>query len=113
MWSLEAAYRPDRRSLFDGTPTVLLTVLTLTIVVTAFASTIGVVPEVVVRILGVAAGHGALLALALAWARSDARAVRGLEAERSVDIVSTTSAAALPAGALVVAAAAATHAMGA
>jgi Type II CAAX prenyl endopeptidase Rce1-like len=114
VWALEAAYQPGRRSLFEGTPTRLLTVLTLALVVAAFAATVGLVPEIMVRVCGVAVGHGALLGVALAWARSHVGAGRGLETEEALDVPPAPSAAALPAGVLVVAAStAAFHPLGA
>src|SRR5262245_21976917 len=114
MWALEAAYRPDRRSLFGGTPTPLLAVLALALVVAAFATTVGLAPEIIVRVIGVAAVHGALLAVALAWAWSDVRVGRGFEAERAVDLPPSPFGAAVPAGALLVAASvAAIHPLGA
>jgi CAAX prenyl protease-like protein len=114
MWALEAPYLPDRRNLFEGTPVRLLTLLALALVGTAVAAAGGLVPGIVARVCGVAVGHGALLALALAWARWDVRAGRGLDAEGATDVPPAASMGALPAVALVVAAsAAATHSLGA
>lgn len=56
------------RSLFAGTPTRLLVALTLALGASSAFVSAGALPAVVLGVTAIAAGHGALMATALAWA---------------------------------------------
>ena len=68
MWVLDQPYIPRADRLSAGTPLMLLTVLAAGAAAAAVAIELGALPSRSLRIVGVTAGHGALLASALAWA---------------------------------------------
>jgi hypothetical protein len=68
MWAFEQPFTPRAERLFTDTPRALLAVLTLGVVATWMLVELGVLPAHALRVAGVTAGHGALLATALAWA---------------------------------------------
>ncbi len=67
MWALEQPPPPPGRLLAD-TPVRLLAALAVTAALALALARAGLLPFAVARVVGVAAGHGALLATALAWA---------------------------------------------
>jgi hypothetical protein len=67
MWSIDSACPADREPLATGTPVGLLVALAGALGLCAVLSAGGVVPRDALRVVGVAAGHGALLATALGW----------------------------------------------
>jgi hypothetical protein len=69
MWALDqpCALRADR--FLAGTPLPLLAALAIGAATVAILVEAGVLPREAARVAGVTAGHGALLATALAWAR--------------------------------------------
>src|SRR4029453_12224396 len=69
MWALDqpCALRADR--FLVGTPLPLLAALAIGAATVAILVEAGVLPREAARVAGVTAGHGALLATALAWAR--------------------------------------------
>ncbi len=67
MWALEQPPPSPRRLLAD-TPAWLLAALAAAAAFAIALERAGLLPSAVVRIVGVAAGHGALLATALGWA---------------------------------------------
>lgn len=73
MWAIEQPWRPDPRPLFAETPVRLLGGLAATGLATSVLVQLGALPAVCLQVVGVAAGHGALLATALAWAGAGAR----------------------------------------
>ncbi len=80
MWALESPYDPEPRSLLEGTPATLLVALALGLGAVAVLVRLDAIPEATLRVAGVAAAHGALLATALAWSAADSgppRARRG------------------------------------
>jgi len=77
MWALDQPYTPGADRLFVGTPLALLVVLAGGAGAAVVLVGLGVLPPCVRPVAGITAGHGALLATALAWAgvRSPARAI--------------------------------------
>jgi len=69
MWALERPCATRAEGLFAETPRVLLVALALGVAATAALVEAAAVPPHLLNIAGVMAGHGALLATALAWAR--------------------------------------------
>jgi len=67
MWVLDQPYTPRAERLFVGTPLTLLALLAAGAVAAVALVEVGVLPPRSLRVIGVAAGHGALLAAALAW----------------------------------------------
>jgi hypothetical protein len=67
MWSLDQPYIPRAEPLLAGTPLALLAVLAAGAGASAVLVGLQVVPPRLLQIAGVTAGHGALLATALAW----------------------------------------------
>src|SRR5437899_12433764 len=67
MWVLDQPYTPRAERLFVGTPLTLLALLAAGAVAAVALVEVGVLPPRSLRVVGVAAGHGALLAAALAW----------------------------------------------
>ena len=67
MWVLDQPYTPRAERLFAGTPLTLLALLAAGAVAAVALVEVGVLPPRSLRVIGVAAGHGALLAAALAW----------------------------------------------
>src|SRR5947209_13479523 len=67
MWVLDQPYTPRAERLFAGTPLTLLALLAAGAVAAIALVEVGVLPPRSLRVVGVAAGHGALLAAALAW----------------------------------------------
>ena len=68
MWALDPFTQPRSARLFADTPLPLLAVLAAGAVATWALVERGVLPPPALRVAGVTAGHGALLATALAWA---------------------------------------------
>jgi hypothetical protein len=68
MWALTLPRRPNTRSLLADAPTRLLVALACLVAAALGLASRTLLPTAVTRIVGVAAGHGALLATALAWA---------------------------------------------
>jgi membrane protease YdiL (CAAX protease family) len=97
MWVLEQPYTPRADRLFAGTPLALLALLATGAVTAVVLVELGALPAWSLRVVGVTAGHGALLATALAWAgvSSPSRAL-------AVGLLGLASAAAglIPVGAL-------------
>lgn len=96
MWAIEQPWRPGERSLCADTPAPLLGALAAAALGTRALVALGALPDTAWKVVGVAAGHGALLAIALAWAGAGARA--GLTAV-SILAAAATVAALHPAGA--------------
>jgi len=69
MWALDQPYVPRADRFLADTPLVLLAVLAVGAGTAAILVELAVLPRQVAGITGVTAGHGALLATALAWAR--------------------------------------------
>ncbi|MGH7346593.1 MAG: hypothetical protein ACREK4_16905 [Candidatus Rokuibacteriota bacterium] len=69
MWALDQPCAPRASRLLAGTPLPLLAVLAVGAGTVAILVAAAVMPPQAARIAGVTAGHGALLATALAWAR--------------------------------------------
>src|SRR2546428_6163754 len=69
MWALDQPTAPRAERLLADTPLALLAVLALGAAATLALVALAVLPPSVVRVAGLTAGHGALLATALAWAR--------------------------------------------
>src|SRR5262249_57686961 len=69
MWALDPFSPPRSVRLFADTPLPLLATLATGAAVTWALVDRGVLPASALRVAGVTAGHGALLATALAWAR--------------------------------------------
>lgn len=69
MWALDHPCPPRACRLFADTPLALLAVLALGAVATAALVEVAGLPAPALHVAGVTAGHGALLATALAWAR--------------------------------------------
>jgi hypothetical protein len=67
MWALDQPYTPRADRLSTGTPLTLLAVLALGAAAAVLVVQLGALPPGTVRVVGVTAGHGALLATALAW----------------------------------------------
>ena len=79
MWALEQPCPERPAPLLADTPATLLAALAGALAVTAALVAQGVLPRAALDVAGVAAGHGALLATALAWA-TGGRAWPGLVA---------------------------------
>ncbi len=97
MWAIEQPRHPPERSLFADTPASLLGALAAAALVTLVLVRVGALPGTALRVVGVAAGHGALLATALGWA--GARVTAALVAILLLALAAT-AAALHPAGAL-------------
>ncbi|PYM77626.1 MAG: hypothetical protein DME03_03910 [Candidatus Rokuibacteriota bacterium] len=69
MWALDQSSQPRAARLFADTPLPLLAVLAAGAAATWALVERGVLPPSALGVAGVTAGHGALLATALAWAR--------------------------------------------
>jgi hypothetical protein len=69
MWALDQPYVPRAERWLADTPLVLLAVLAVGAAVAMFLVEVAVLPPRTLRVIGVTAGHGVLLATALAWAR--------------------------------------------
>ena len=67
MWSLDQPYIPRAEPLLGGTPLPVLLALAAGAGASAILVELQVVPPRLLQIAGVTAGHGALLATALAW----------------------------------------------
>lgn len=74
MWAIEQPWRPTERSLFAETPAALLAALALAALGALALVELHALPGAALRVTGVAAGHGALLATALGWTGAGARA---------------------------------------
>jgi hypothetical protein len=74
MWALDQPCNPRAAPLFADTPWPLLAALALGAAATWALVEGGALPAGAVRVAGVTAGHGALLATAFAWARVPASA---------------------------------------
>jgi hypothetical protein len=68
MWALDQPYAPRAERLLADTPLALLVVLAVGAAVTMLLVEVSMLPAHAVRVVGVTAGQGALLATALAWA---------------------------------------------
>ncbi|MGH7276974.1 MAG: CPBP family glutamic-type intramembrane protease [Candidatus Rokuibacteriota bacterium] len=68
MCAIEQPFRPTARALFADTPALLLAALAAVAAASVALTRLASLPDALPRIAGVAAGHGALLATALAWA---------------------------------------------
>jgi hypothetical protein len=75
-WGLDVAWDGTTPPLLRGTPTSLLLAFASTLLLGALLFSAGALPPSALRVLGVAAGQGALLATALAWAACDAPGAR-------------------------------------
>src|SRR2546428_12261439 len=69
MWALEHPSAARTGRLFADTPAALLAVLAVGAVASLALARLAVLPPLTVAIAVLTAGHGALLATALAWAR--------------------------------------------
>ena len=69
MWALDQPYVSRAERLLDDTPLALLAVLAVGAGAAMLLIEVAVLPPQTLRVIGVTAGHGALLATALAWAR--------------------------------------------
>src|SRR3989475_6506772 len=69
MRSVVRPWRPGPRPLLADTPTRLLVAVACVVVAALVLASQTPLPTGAMRVVGVAAGHGALLATALAWAR--------------------------------------------
>jgi hypothetical protein len=69
MWALDQPLAPRAERLLAGTPLALLAALALGAAAVAVLVGLAVLPAPAMRVAGVTAAHGALLATALAWAR--------------------------------------------
>src|SRR2546428_7434702 len=69
MWALVRPWRPGTRPLLADTSTRLLVAVACVVVAALVLASRTPLPTGAMRVVGVAAGHGALLATALAWAR--------------------------------------------
>jgi len=69
MWALDQPYAPRADRLFADTPLALLAVLAVGVGTAGVLAELAALPPHAVRVVGVTAGHGALLATALAWVR--------------------------------------------
>jgi hypothetical protein len=74
MWAIEQPCRPAAGSLFAETPARLLAALGAVAVTTLALARLEALPPAAVGVVGIAAGQGALLATALAWAGAGTRA---------------------------------------
>src|SRR2546429_6205116 len=68
MWALSQPWRPGTRPLLADTPARLLVALACVAAASRLLAGRTPLAAVAMRVVGVAAGHGALLATALAWA---------------------------------------------
>jgi len=97
MWALVRPWRPGTRPLLADTPTRLLVAVACVVVAALVLASWTPLPTGAMRVVGVAVGHGALLATALAWAGC----VPGSGVVAIVLLAATAAAATLgPAGAL-------------
>ena len=71
MWALDQPYATRTERLLADTPLALLAALAVGAMVAAFLVDAALLPARALRVVGVSAGHGALLATALAWGRVD------------------------------------------
>lgn len=98
MWALDQPYVPRAERWLAGTPVALLAVLGVGAVVATLLVEVAVLPPQTRRVIGVTAGHGALLATALAWARvsvtSSVIAVALLAVAATASLLGTAGAAA-------------------
>src|SRR3989442_7439745 len=67
MWALDQPCAPRADRLVADTPLALLATLALGVATTGTLVALAVLPPSAVHVAGVTAGHGALLATALAW----------------------------------------------
>src|SRR2546428_13915480 len=74
MWALDRPWRPGTRPLLADTPTRLLVTLAGAVAAGLLLADRIPLPPGALRVVGVAAGPGALLATALAWAGCGPRA---------------------------------------
>jgi hypothetical protein len=68
MWALAEPWRPGTRPLLADTPARLLVALACVVAASVLLASRSPLASDAMRVVGVAAGHGALLATALAWA---------------------------------------------
>jgi hypothetical protein len=73
MWAIEQPWRPAERSLFTETPTPLVGALAAAALGALALVELGTLPGAALKVVGVVAGQGALLATALGWAGAGAR----------------------------------------
>jgi hypothetical protein len=97
MWALDQPCPTRADSPFAGAPRALLVGLALGAVATAVLVELAVLPPHAMSVAGVTAGHGALLATAVAWARAGAAA--GLVAAALIGLAAAASGAG-PVGAI-------------
>ena len=69
MWALDQPYAPRAERFLAGTPLPLLAALAIGAGTVALLVQVAILPREAARVVGVTAGHGALLATAMAWAR--------------------------------------------
>src|SRR5262249_62031054 len=69
MWALDQPYATRTERLLADTPLALLAALAVGAMVAAFLVAAALLPARALGVVGVSAGHGALLATALAWGR--------------------------------------------
>lgn len=74
MWALDQPSPPPPKRLLADTPAWLLAALAAAAAVAVVLARAGLLPPAILGLVGVAAGHGALLATALAWAGCRAQA---------------------------------------
>lgn len=67
MWSLERPWPPAPRPLLADTPVGLLGALAASLAIAGLLTRLAALPPAAVGVVGIAAGHGALLATALTW----------------------------------------------
>src|SRR5260370_33663739 len=73
MWAIEQPWRPAERSLFTETPTPLVGALAAAALGALALVELGTLPGAALKVVGVVAGQGALLATGLGWAGAGAR----------------------------------------
>jgi hypothetical protein len=73
MWALDQPYVPRAERWLRDTPLALVAMLAAGVALAIFLVELAVLPAQTLRVVGVTAGHGALLATALAWAGVRAR----------------------------------------
>ena len=71
MWAVEQPWTPRQGGVLAGTPLLLVAVLVGAWLAAGWAVASGWLPDGVVRVVALAALHGGLLAIALAWAETD------------------------------------------
>lgn len=74
MWALDQPYVTRTERLLADTPVALLAALAVSATVVALLVDTALLPAHALRVVGVGAGHGALIATALAWARAGSAA---------------------------------------